>query len=184
MTIKIGMYWRWMILILIAVFYSSSLSAQRFAIKTNALTWATLSPNLGVELVVAEKVTLNLSTTFNPFKIKDYKLHFVQVQPEIKYWFGRPLAEHYLGVTGFFANNNMQFNDSYYKGDAYAVGLTYGYAWVLSNRWSMEASLGFGVIHYRQFHRLKDETYPTMPNKTGNKVAPVKIGLSFYYILK
>lgn len=172
------------LLLLIGGLSITSLKAQRFALKTNALTWATLSPNIGAEIILSNKVSLDLSATFNPFQIKDYRLHFVQLQPEVKYWFGRPLSQHYIGLTGYFVNNNVQFGNFYYKGDLFAAGLTYGYAWVLNERWTMEASFGFGAVHYRQFKREETEKFTATPNKIGTILAPVKLGLTFSYILK
>lgn len=173
-----------MLLLLMSGLSSASVWAQRFAVKTNAISWATLSPNIGAEIILSNKVSLDLSATFNPFQFKDYRLHFVQLQPEVKYWFGRPLSQHYIGITGFFANNNLQFRNYFYKGDLFAGGLTYGYAWVLNERWTMEASFGVGAVHYRQFKREAAEKFTSEPNKTGTILAPVKLGLTFSYILK
>lgn len=169
---------------LFLVIGTKPMMAQRFAVKTNSLTWATLSPNLGAEFIVSNKVSIDLSTTFNPFNFKDYSLRFVLVQAEAKYWFGRPFSKHYVGALGLFDNNNFKFKDDYLKGDVYGGGFTYGYAWILSDHWTMDASIGLGVVHYRQFKRKEDESYTASPNKVGTSIAPIKLGLTFSYILK
>lgn len=38
----------------------------KFAIKTNALYWATSTPNLGFEVALAKKLTLDVSGNYNP----------------------------------------------------------------------------------------------------------------------
>ena len=38
----------------------------KFAIKTNALYWATSTPNLGFEVGLAKKLTLDISGNYNP----------------------------------------------------------------------------------------------------------------------
>ena len=38
------------------------------AIKTNALYWATSTPNLGFEVGLAKKITLDVSGNYNPWK--------------------------------------------------------------------------------------------------------------------
>ena len=40
----------------------------KFAIKTNALYWATSTPNLGFEVALAKKLTLDVSGNYNPWK--------------------------------------------------------------------------------------------------------------------
>ena len=43
----------------------------KFAIKTNALYWATSTPNLGIEVGLAKKLTLDISGNYNPWKFGD-----------------------------------------------------------------------------------------------------------------
>ena len=41
----------------------------KFAIKTNALYWATSTPNLGFEVGLAKKITLDVSGNYNPWSL-------------------------------------------------------------------------------------------------------------------
>ena len=50
----------------------------QFAIKTNALYWATSTPNLGIEVGLAKKLTLDISGNYNPWKFGDDR--------QIKHW--------------------------------------------------------------------------------------------------
>ena len=50
----------------------------KFAIKTNALYWATSTPNLGFEVGLAKKLTLDISGNYNPWKFGDDR--------QIKHW--------------------------------------------------------------------------------------------------
>jgi len=43
----------------------------KIAIKTNALYWATSTPNLGLEIGLAKKLTLDISGNYNPWKFSD-----------------------------------------------------------------------------------------------------------------
>ena len=45
-----------------------SANAQKAAVKTNIPYWFTATPNLGFEFALGEKVSLELSGGFNPFK--------------------------------------------------------------------------------------------------------------------
>ena len=50
----------------------------KFAIKTNALYWATSTPNLGFEVGLAKKITLDVSGNYNPWKFGNDR--------QIKHW--------------------------------------------------------------------------------------------------
>lgn len=57
-------------------------AAQDMAVKTNAVGWATVSPNIAFEYRVARKWTLDLSLSYNPFTFGDNKKwRHVAVQP-------------------------------------------------------------------------------------------------------
>ena len=59
----------------------------KIAIKTNALYWATSTPNLGLEIGLAKKLTLDISGNYNPWKFSDNKqLKHWLIQPELRYW--------------------------------------------------------------------------------------------------
>ena len=62
--------------------------AQEFAIKTNLLYDATSTINIGAEVSIAPKWTLDLSGSLNPWKFKDdKKFRIWMAQPEARYWF-------------------------------------------------------------------------------------------------
>ena len=135
--------------------------AQRVAVKTNALGWLTASTKVEAEFVLGT--------------------HF---QPEVRYWRNRPMVSHFLGITAFVNNFNMMVKDVHHKGDAYAAGLTYGYVWVLGDHWNIEATAGVGVLRYRQFKYDKGIPKPDAVNDSKPTIAPVKLGVSFVYIIR
>ena len=81
-------------------------------------------------------------------------------------------------------NFNMMVKDVHHKGDAYAAGLTYGYVWVLGDHWNIEATAGVGVLRYRQFKYDKGIPKPDVVNDSKTTIAPVKLGVSFVYIIR
>ncbi|WP_321438086.1 DUF3575 domain-containing protein [uncultured Bacteroides sp.] len=163
---------------------SSAAMAQRIALKTNALYWATLSPNIDGEFRLSRHVTLDLGVAGNfSTTVKDNTFKFQQVSPEVRYWFSRPMARHFVGLTGFAANYNFKFNDTKYDGDALAAGLTYGFDWVLSRRCNLETTVGAGMLKYRCFDYPVDGVKPLSPNKDKTIFAPLKLGVSFSYLL-
>lgn len=136
----------------------SPLAAQRVAVKSNLLYDLTTTINLGAEVALAPKWTLDLSANYNGWNFNDNKKwkHWL-AQPEARYWFCERFNGHFLGVHllgGQFnwGGINMPFSlwdnlkDYRYEGWYAGGGIAYGYQWLLGRRWSIEASLGVGYV--------------------------------------
>jgi len=161
------------------------LHAQRVGIKTNALYWGALSPNLGLEFRLSRCFTLNLEGDFSPMKVKDYKLRHASFAPEVRYWFsGRPQARHFVGVMGLLSAYDLSWSKKEHEGLGGGAGLTYGYAFVLGRRWSLETTIGAGLFHYREKKFTVGEQKPTGTNHTGVAFVPLKLGVTFTYLIK
>jgi hypothetical protein len=78
----------------------------------------------------------------------------------------------------------QKYKDYRYEGVAYGGGIAYGYHWILSNRFSIEATLGVGYIY--QDYRIYDCPVCGKHEKAAQsgRVAPTKAGLSLIYIIK
>lgn len=159
--------------------------AQKLALKTNLVQWATISPNLGAEFVLNNHLSLDISASFNvwdPYSSLDLK--HALLQPELRYWFGRPMSRHFLGITTFYSSYDILQNHKYHYGDAAAAGMTYGYDVVINKHWNFEASVGIGALYYRQFKYNDTETRPQQINDSGWALVPIKLAISFVYILR
>lgn len=156
--------------------------AQRIALKTNLLYWGILAPNLELEARLAPKLTGDVSVAGSFATLGKYKLNFTAVEPEVRYWMERPMARHYVGVAGLFANYHMHFGEKRHLGDAMGAGLVYGYAFVLGQRWNLETSLGVGLAHFRE-KRYRD-VEPEEANHKGWAVVPMRIGVTLSYVIR
>ncbi len=161
-------------------------NAQRVALKSNLIDWATLSPNLAMEVRLNQKFTLDISATTHPFSftIADIKATHFRLQPELRYWFNRPMARHFVGVGLLGGLYNLRVKEHFYEGDIWGAGITYGYAFVLSRHWNMEATLGVGMARARAFDYRVDEEKPATPNLLKWTPVPIRLGLSFSYLFK
>ncbi len=160
--------------------------AQRIALKTNALTWATLAPNLGAEFGISRHFTLGLEATVSPFSIgKKFKPRYMALQPELRYWFtGRAHARWFVGAAGLLSEYNMRLGNTHHDGSAWGGGITGGYSFPLSTRWSMETTLGLGIVRYNEKKYGADQPAPAATNHKKLTIAPIKAGVTFVYILK
>lgn len=176
-----------------ALFLASSrkADAQQVAIRANALNWALCTPDIGLEIVTGEHTSVGLSA-FGHYRPYGMDSRILVFQPEFRYWFnGRPMTREYVGVTAFAATYDMTVRSQVYDGDALALGLTGGYVFTLGKRWNFELSGGFGVLAFRQKQYYNHDNYDdyfveeaVKVNSWGYKLFPVKLGVSFIYIIK
>ncbi len=186
---------RKLILLFAAVLFSGTLCAQQVALKNNLVYDATLTPNLALELGTGMKTTLELGVGYNPFEFNDGKQwkHWL-VQPEFRYWFcerfnGTFLGVHALGGEYSFAKTNWPFavfddlKDYRYEGWYAGGGVSVGYQWILSKRWSVEATVGLGYarVYYEKYRCEGCATLLEDGHK--NYFGPTKAGVSFVFFL-
>ena len=173
------------------VLFSTKAYGQQVGLKTNALMWALMTPNLGCEVVVGDRSSLDLTFSghYKPYGL-DSKM--LLVQPEYRYWFsGRPMAREFVGVTALVADYDMMLSRHAYDGYAVACGLGGGYAFSLGQSWRFEFCGGFSVMYFNQKHYYRNDNYDdyfvgeaSPSNSQGYKLFPAKLGVTFTYIIK
>lgn len=194
-------------ILIVLVLCTSSLSwAQKFALKSDIVQWATTTPNLSGEVSLAPRLSLVLSGANNPWTFSDNKkFKHWKVESELKYWLWESFNGHFFSVGGQYAQYNTggirlpfgllpSWGDSRYQGDMYGAGFSYGYQWMLSPRWGFEAQVGFGYQRYtyRQYEcrtcglPVDSSGYPVgqSPVQTKHYFGPTKLALSFIYIIR
>ena len=202
-------YWIFAIVLAVVLALSSlDARAQQFAVKTNALMWGVLTPNAGVEIVVGERSSLDLSAFYKPTFSAD-KGSFLNsrisgFQPEYRYWFnGRPMTREFIGVSAMIADYELTNADKstgmryVYDGNAISLGVVGGYSFILGNskdkinRWRLELCGGFSFLGFLQKRYNVNDSYddyfvgePVKANSWGYKLFPAKLGVTFTYIIK
>lgn len=184
-------------LLIIGALLMSLCASAQVALKTNVLYDAALSPNIGVEVGLSKKFSLEVSGQGNFWTVNDHKWKHWLVQPEARYWFCQPFGGHFLGLhalggefnvgnfdlpVNFLGTNFKKFKDNRYQGWMAGVGVAYGYAWMLHKHWNLEAELGIGWI-YSHFDRYE---CLGCGRKTGkghhNYFGPTKAAINLVYI--
>lgn len=152
-------------LILLALSAYGGAYAQTAALKTNLVGDALLSPNAAFEIGLAPRWTFDVSGQFNFWTLSHNRRwkHWV-VQPEIRYWLCDRFAGHFVGVhllggeynvggvnipVSFLGSDFKKLKDTRYQGWFGGLGVAYGYDWVLSEHWNLEAELGIGWTYTR-----------------------------------
>lgn len=165
-------------------------SMYAISIKTNAASWAATVANLGFEVKLAPRWSLDVMGAYSPYNmfVSDRKIRLFGIRPEVRYWWGEPMKRgHFLGLHGHTAGFNIQVNDKYRYQDPnhalWGVGLAYGYALPLgkNERWGVEFTIGVG------YARIKYDVYEGRENgqfierKTINYFGPTRLGIDFSY---
>ncbi|MDE6295834.1 MAG: DUF3575 domain-containing protein [Muribaculaceae bacterium] len=174
-----------------------SANAQNVGIKTNLVSDALLSPNLGLQVGVAPKWTLNASAQFNLWSVKGEKWRHWLVQPEARYWFCRKFQGHFIGLHAiggqynvgnidwafdFLGQHFSNLKDKRYEGWGAGAGIGYGYAWPVAKHWNIEAEIGIGWIYTRY------DAYPCTVCGTKldtnhlNYFGPTKLAVNIEYL--
>lgn len=174
-------------------------TAQEVAVKTNIVGDALLNPNVGVEIGLAPKWTLDVGGQFNLWNMShDRRWKHWLVQPEARYWFCDRFAGHFVGahllggqynIGGLDIDMKMlgtdfrKLKDSRYQGWFGGLGIAYGYAWALSRHLNIEAEIGIGWTYTRH------DRYPCAvcgtkieSDKDHNYFGPTKAAISVVYI--
>lgn len=164
------------------------------ALKTNLLYLGTTTPNLGMEVGISPKFTIESELGLNPFSgkntdgtygksIKHFRLH-----TELRYWFCERFYGHFIGLhTPLYIYNISDISwlgteGERHQGWSVGAGISYGYNWILSKNWNLEATVGFGYLH------LMSEKYPctscgNLIDKVGKHyVGPTQAALSAVYV--
>lgn len=183
--------------VVLALGASQSIGAQ-VALKTNLLYDAALSPNLGIEVAVAPKWSLDLSGNLNAWTLDNGRRwkHWL-VQPEVRYWFCDRFSGHFVGahllggqvnVGGLdhsysFLGKDIDLHNRRYQGWYGGAGVAYGYTWILAKHWSLEAEIGVGWI-YTRYDVFPCRTCGTKlaTDRTHNYFGPTKAAINLVYV--
>lgn len=131
----------------------------RMALRTNLLYDATLSPNLGVDVRVDSAWTVGLLVGINAWDIdkeKNKKWRHALFSLRARkyrdslfhkgYYEADVIYSHYnVGNTKIPFGLYSAVKDHRLQGDLIALGGKYGYSWILSRTWRIEAEAGVAV---------------------------------------
>lgn len=173
--------------------------AQDVAVKTNIAADALANVNLGAEIGLAPKWTLDLTGEFNGWTFSHNRRwkHWLAM-PEARYWLCDRFSGHFLGVEahggqynigGFdgkwnlFGTDARKLKDTRYQGWFVGGGVTYGYAWILGRHWNLEAEIGIGYS-YTRYDRFKCAGCGKKieSGKSHNYVGPTKAAVNLVYV--
>lgn len=178
----------------------------QIAVKTNLLYDATTTPNIGVEIGLRGKSTVNLVYGLNPWTFhSDSKgerkaKHWV-LMPEYRWWTCQKFSGHFIGVHlmggqfnagnvdlpipgGWFGGENLRTGAKGYRyeGGFAGGGFTYGYQWIASRHINIEAEIGVGYDRVWYDKYACGDCGAKIGRGHTNYIGLTKLGLSIMYI--
>lgn len=185
------------IILLLALSFGSLVSyGQIVGVKTDVLSGALFqSPNLGAEVSIGPRMTLELTAHYNSFSTDDAKRwkHWM-VRPELRYWLCQPFSGHFFGVHAFGGEYNVADKKVLFgaydikkvrsEGWGVGAGLTYGYHWIVAPNWGIEAAIGVGGA-YTKYNQYRCEN---CGEKIGSDhkvyLGPTRASVSVIYMIR
>lgn len=180
-------------------FFPQRALAQDVAVKSNVLADVSLNPNLGIEVGLAPKWSLDITGEVNAWSLShDRQWKHWAFQPEARYWLCDRFSGHFLGLhvhggqyniggidgkIKFLCTDARQLKDYRYQGWFIGGGAGYGYAWILDRHWNLEAEIGLGYSYtrYDKF-RCAGCGKKVEEDKTHHYIGPTKAAVNLVYV--
>ena len=186
------MWHKWTFALIIAAFSCTFADAQVVALKNNLLMDGMASPNLGIELRAGARTTIDIPTSLNFWNFSDKKKfkHFA-IQPEFRWWICAPFTGHFFGIHAHYSYYNVgglepfkAIKNNRYEGWLAGAGISYGYNWILSSHWSLEATIGAGYAYMDYDKYPCGKCQPSSKHDTKHYFGPTRAAISLIYIIK
>ena len=186
-----------LLLLLFAVGPAAGAKGQDDGLKTNFLSDGFLSPNLGIEIGLAPRWTVDLTGQVNFWNVNSHRWRHWIAQPEARYWFCDRFSRHFVGVHAlggdfnvgmikndihFLGTDFSKLTDRRYQGWLVGAGVAYGYAFILGRHWNLELELGVGYA-YLNFDKFEcAECGRKVGEGDHHYVGPTKAAINLVYV--
>ena len=129
--------------------------------------------------------TVETSAYWNPIRTERLTTQVGAVQLGVRHWFYEDFVGHFLGLHASWVDYRIGNRRRTYDGRAYGIGVSYGYAWILSKRWNLVVEAGAGL------YRTRDTRRDPVTSDWGDRyirharrwtLAPSKLEVSFNYL--
>lgn len=187
------------ILVLLFASIMQYVSAQEIGIKTNLVSDALLNANIGAEMRLSPKWSIDITGDFNFWDLShDRKWKHWTVMPEARYWLCDAMGGHFFGAHllggefnvgnldlpfSFLGTDFRQLRDNRFQGWRAGVGIAYGYSWLLSKHWNLEAEIGIGYV-YARYDRFEcaDCGRKVESDRSHHYFGPTKAAINLVYV--
>ncbi|MDR0756424.1 MAG: DUF3575 domain-containing protein [Tannerella sp.] len=130
----------------------------------------------------------------------DGKFKHFMVQPELRWWLCEKFNRHFFGLHAHYLNYNIgglsflpdgwgdHHNDGIqnkrFEGWGGGTGVSYGYHWLLSSRFSLEFTLGVGYTYLKFSKYDCAKCTPVISKSVMHYLGPTKAGITAVFMLQ
>lgn len=160
-------------------------TAQYYGVRVNALALATGTLNGGLEIMLSDKSSIEMTAYWNPVHTGRLKMQLLAVRPGIRYWWYETYAGHFFGFNLLAASYCVGNAERSFNGWLTGFGVSWGYAWILSKQWNLSAEAGVGCFYMRdkrRYHRIGLFDNENVSRYRRWALAPSKCEITFTYL--
>lgn len=167
----------------------TSANAQRIALTSNLLEDALLAPNVGIDVIVADRQSLTFDVTFAPYTLSQ-KFHNKRMtfRAGYKYWLNQALYAHYIGVDAVASSSDVQIGKAGSRDEYIGLGIGYGYSFIIGKRLNLIPCVGIGVAYGKTYeghdHMIKPGQGVEATATFGFKPILTRFGVTIQYVLR
>ena len=167
-----------------------------FAVGTNLLYDAIITPNVSVEVPLGHNWSVRAAYTFPWWvtRTNDIAWQILKWDVGARWWFSPKnlydpmdvLRGHFAGIELSMGYYDVEPKHRGWQGEAVVATLEYGYAWRLGKNWRLSACLGLGWLYspkYRAYEGTQDDQH-LIYQHTGNLnwFGPTKVSVGIQYL--
>lgn len=163
--------------------------AQRMAVTSNLLEDAMLAPNLGVDIVVADRQSFSLDLTCAPYKLSE-NVHNKQMafRTAYKFWFNQALYAHFLSIDGVVCSSEVRLGKIGSRDEYVGLGVGYGYSFIINKNINIVPSVGIGLAYGSNYegtdHMIKPNEGVQAIATAGIRPILTRLSVTIQYVLK
>lgn len=195
---------KYLIFVVFVVGALPGLNCQNIAVKSNILYDLTTSLNIGGEIKYKDTYSISSIISYNPWTFADNrKMKHILIQPEFRKWFDDVFQGSFVGIQAHYARfnfggmlpwgfkngkmfglENRMISNNRFQGNLVGAGVSYGYQWMISPLWNLEASIAFGYAYLSYNRYGQKEGAARIEKSHANYVGPTQIGISLVYFIQ
>ena len=183
-----SLYSKLFVVIILFIMAGTSMNAQRLALTTNLLEDVVVTPNVGIDIVMADRQSLTFDASFAPYNLSSrFSNKCMTFRAGYKFWLNQAFYAHYIGVDAIASSNDMCLGRWTSKDEYVGIGVGYGYSFIISKKLNIVPHIGVGLAYGYSY-----EGYDHMDGSQGIQAVatpgfiPIltRFGVTLHYVLR
>ncbi len=187
-NMKMSWNMKFIIAAIVMIVAGTSASAQRIAVTSNVFEDVVLTPNIGIDIVVADQQSVSLDASAAPYKLSQNMYNkSMTLRVGYKYWFNQTFYSHYAGVDLIASSYDFGLRNYKSKYEYVGLGVGYGYSLIIGKRLNFVPCVGLGLAVGKSYdghdHMVKPGQGVEAVATTTVKPVVTRLGITIQYVL-